>query len=124
LFREDFWTWTKESQHYNMYTTMTDIGFENVKHSMTFVESLSRCIENNVNKTIDYDILYDEKQRDHFLVKMMYILLVKRLESSWYSFHSTVGKILEHHQKALDKIKEYQNYEVSTKGNIRNIKTY
>ena len=63
LFREDFWTWTKESQHYNMYTTMTDIGFENVKHSMTFVESLSRRIENNVNKTIDYDILYDEKQK-------------------------------------------------------------
>jgi len=55
----------------------------------------------------DADILHDEKQRDHFLVKMMYILLVKRLESSWFSFQSTVEKILAHHQNALDKIKNY-----------------
>ena len=56
----------------------------------------------------DADILHDEKQRDHFLVKMMYILLVKRLESSWFSFQSTVEKILAHHQNALDRIKQYQ----------------
>jgi hypothetical protein len=56
----------------------------------------------------DTDILHDDKQRDHFLVKMMYILLVKRLESSWFSFQSTVEKILTHHQNALDIIKQYQ----------------
>ncbi|MEX2336345.1 MAG: helicase-related protein [Fulvivirga sp.] len=54
------------------------------------------------------DILHDERQRDRFLVKMMYILMVKRLESSWYSFYSTVEKIKDHHQNALDKIKSYQ----------------
>jgi ERCC4-related helicase len=54
------------------------------------------------------DILHDERQRDRFLVKMMYILMVKRLESSWYSFYSTVEKIKDHHQNALDKIKAYQ----------------
>lgn len=54
------------------------------------------------------DILHDERQRDHFLVKMLYILLVKRLESSWCSFQSTVEKILDHHQNALNKIKQYQ----------------
>lgn len=53
------------------------------------------------------DILHDEKQREHFLVKMMYILMVKRLESSWFSFYSTVEKIRDHHQNALDKIKRY-----------------
>jgi hypothetical protein len=52
--------------------------------------------------------LQDEKQRDRFLVKMMYILMVKRLESSWFSFYSTVEKIKNHHQNALDKIKSYQ----------------
>jgi superfamily II DNA or RNA helicase len=52
--------------------------------------------------------LQDEKQRDRFLVKMMYILMVKRLESSWFSFYSTVEKIKNHHQNALDKIKCYQ----------------
>lgn len=65
------------------------------------------------DKTEGKDVLYDERQRDRFLVKMMYILMVKRLESSWYSFDSTVGKIKDHHQNALDKIKAYQNGKVN-----------
>lgn len=56
----------------------------------------------------DTNVLHDERQRDRFLVKMMYILLVKRLESSWYSFNGTVKKIKDHHQNALNKIKAYQ----------------
>lgn len=60
------------------------------------------------------DVLHDERQRDRFLVKMMYILMVKRLESSWYSFDSTVGKIKDHHQNALDKIKAYQDGKVNS----------
>ena len=56
----------------------------------------------------EINVLQDEKQRDRFLVKMMYILMVKRLESSWFSFYSTVEKIKNHHQNALDKIKSYQ----------------
>ena len=59
-------------------------------------------------KNKNTDVLYDEKQRDHFLVKMLYILMVKRLESSWSSFYSTVKKIKDHHQNTLDKIKQYQ----------------
>jgi DNA or RNA helicases of superfamily II len=54
------------------------------------------------------DVIHDEKLRDRFLVKMMYILMVKRLESSWNSFFLTVEKIKEHHQNALDKIQAYQ----------------
>lgn len=60
----------------------------------------------------DKDVLHDEKQRDHFLVKMMYILLVKRLESSWFSFYSTVEKILEHHQNALERVRKYQENKI------------
>lgn len=59
-------------------------------------------------------VLEDEKMRDHFLVKMIYILMVKRLESSWFSFYSTVEKIRDHHQNALDKIKAYQGSKVNT----------
>lgn len=62
----------------------------------------------------DVNILHDEKQRDFFLVKMMYILMVKRLESSWCSFQSTVEKILAHHQNALDRIKQYQETKKET----------
>jgi hypothetical protein len=35
---------------------------------------------------------------------MMYILLVKRLESSWWSFKKTVENILKHHENALEKV--------------------
>lgn len=61
------------------------------------------------------DVLHDERQRDRFLVKMMYILMIKRLESSWYSFYFTVEKIKDHHQNALDKIKAYQEGKASSK---------
>jgi ERCC4-related helicase len=54
-------------------------------------------------------VLNDEKQREFFLVKMMNILLVKRLESSWIAFQSTVGNILAHHQNAYDRIQKYQD---------------
>ncbi len=60
------------------------------------------------NSGVKKDVLKDEKLRDRFLVKMIYILMVKRLESSWCSFYSTVEKIKDHHQNALDKIKVYQ----------------
>lgn len=56
----------------------------------------------------EISVLDDELQRDRFLVKMMYILMVKRLESSWFSFQSTIEKIQGHHQNALNKIDEYE----------------
>lgn len=59
-------------------------------------------------KGIGISVLDDEQQRDRFLVKMIYILMVKRLESSWSSFFNTVNKVLIHHQNALDRISKYQ----------------
>ena len=49
-------------------------------------------------------VLDDNMQREMFLVKMMYILLVKRLESSWNAFDLTVGNIYNQHKNALDKV--------------------
>ena len=54
------------------------------------------------------EVLKDDAQREHFLVKMMLILMLKRLESSWYSFDITVNRIYNHHKNALDKINDYQ----------------
>jgi ERCC4-related helicase len=54
------------------------------------------------------DVLKDEQQREHFLVKMMMILMLKRLESSWHSFMITVERIYNHHENALDLINNYQ----------------
>ncbi|PSJ71970.1 helicase [Sphingobacteriales bacterium UPWRP_1] len=52
-------------------------------------------------------VLQNQQQREKFLVKMMYILLMKRLESSWFSFKCTVDNILTHHANALDKVTQF-----------------
>ena len=52
-------------------------------------------------------VLEDPKQREKFLVKMMFILLMKRLESSWFSFKNTVENILNHHINALNKVNRF-----------------
>jgi len=54
------------------------------------------------------EVMEDNVQREFFLVKMMMILILKRLESSWYSFQITVGRIHKHHENALKKIAEYE----------------
>lgn len=60
------------------------------------------------------DVLKDDVQREHFLVKMMMILMLKRLESSWYSFNITVERIYNHHENALSKITLYQELKKDT----------
>ena len=50
----------------------------------------------------------DEVNRERFLVKMMGILFMKRLESSWYSLMSTIKKVLEVHEATLDKVKKFR----------------
>lgn len=52
-------------------------------------------------------VLEDERKRQEFLSKMMYILLVKRLESSWFSFYNTVNNILDHYENAISKVNLY-----------------
>ncbi len=97
----------------NIFVTPRQIGnfesFEELfEHFPPMLSGYQPSFYIDSEKTGDKNILYDEKQREFFLVKMMYILMVKRLESSWYSFYSTVGKIRDHHLNALNKIKTYQ----------------
>ena len=97
----------------NIFVTPKSLGnFENFEelfnHFPPMLSGYQPSFYLNIDDSEDKNILYDEKQREFFLVKMMYILLVKRLESSWFSFYSTVQKIKDHHQNALDKIKAYQ----------------
>lgn len=46
----------------------------------------------------------DDVFREEFLVKMMGILFMKRLESSWYSCMLTVKKVLDVHEETLAKV--------------------
>lgn len=95
----------------NLFVTPNELGnFESFEELFEHFPPMLSGYQPSFYVDIDEsekDVLHDERQRDKFLVKMMYILMVKRLESSWYSFYSTVEKIKDHHQNALDKIKSY-----------------
>jgi ERCC4-related helicase len=97
----------------NLFVTPREIGdYESFEELFTeFPERLSGYMPSlylDDNREVS-SILEDEKQREFFLVKMMYILMVKRLESSWLAFQTTVEKIRAHHQNVLDAIKDYQS---------------
>lgn len=51
----------------------------------------------------------DDINRERFLVKMMSILFMKRLESSWYSCKGTVKKVLDTHVETLDKVLNFKD---------------
>ena len=50
----------------------------------------------------------DNINRERFLVKMMSILFLKRLESSWYSCMTTIKKVLDIHEQTLNLVLEYE----------------
>ncbi len=51
----------------------------------------------------------DEVNRERYLAKMMGILFLKRLESSWFSLLTTVKNVLMFHEETLDRVKNFQN---------------
>jgi ERCC4-related helicase len=103
----------KKEEPQNIFVTPENIGklksfddiFEAIQIKMTayrpsaYIRSEREASEKQTVKAIEDDV-----KREGFLVKMMYILLVKRLESSWFSFKRTVENILAHHEKALEKV--------------------
>jgi len=100
----------KKQKPKNIFVTPKQIGnFENFEELFDHFPPMLSGYQPSfyIEQTKDVNLLHDERQRDRFLVKMLYILLVKRLESSWFSFYSTTQKILNHHQNALDKINIY-----------------
>lgn len=52
----------------------------------------------------------DNVNRERFLVKMMGILFMKRLESSWYSCMSTVKKVLDVHKNTLKLVVDFKEH--------------
>lgn len=51
--------------------------------------------------------LSDDTYREKFLVKMMAVLFMKRLESCWYSCLTTIEKVLRVHEETLDKVNAF-----------------
>ena len=57
----------------------------------------------------------DNVYREKYLVRMMIILFMKRLESSWYSCESTIEKVLNHHKNALNMVNEFLEHKKNGK---------
>ena len=55
----------------------------------------------------------DDVNRERFLVKMMGILFMKRLESSWHSCRTTIKKVLEVHEQTLAKVVAFKEQKAS-----------
>lgn len=63
----------------------------------------------NKKKGTKEDILKDNVNREFYLTKMIVILLIKRLESSWVALYKTLKRIAEQHVNVLAKIDNYIN---------------
>ena len=94
----------------NEYITPENLGelksFDDILYAISINLTAYRPAD-YINDIEPKNVLEDEKQRQKFLVKMMYILLIKRLESSWFSFKITVENILNHHINALNKVEQF-----------------
>ncbi len=55
----------------------------------------------------------DNVNREMFLVKMMGILFMKRLESSWFSCLKTVEKVLDVHERTLQMVVDFKEKKAS-----------
>jgi superfamily II DNA/RNA helicase len=110
----------KPEKPINKYVTPEEIGtvetFEELfKKFPPHLAVYSPYLYLKKDETENVDVLNDEWQRDAFLVKMMYILLVKRLESSWKAFYITLQKISDKTEAAFDAVKEYEAGKKSAK---------
>jgi hypothetical protein len=94
----------------NEYIAPKNIGnlktFDDILNALKVNMTAYRPSEYIAKKEVT-SVLDDAKLREGFLVKMMYILLIKRLESSWYSFKITLENILNHHENALNKVNRF-----------------
>lgn len=88
------------------YGSFTEL-FDNLPDKLTAYKPAYYIKDND--STNKNDVTKNEKQRDKALVKMMYMLLAKRFESSWKSFYDTVLKVQKYHQHIYDLIENYQN---------------
>lgn len=108
----------KKEDPENEYINPENIGnlktFEELLKAIETINLIAYMPHKYTQKITPESVLKDEVQREGFLIKMMYILLIKRLESSWYSLKSTVENIYLHHTNALQKVNNFINTKEDT----------
>lgn len=105
--------------HFGSYNTTEEIysAFENLNltayQPSLYLYENKKAAEKEASQDWDDDI-----NRERFLVKMMGILFMKRLESSWYSCLNTVKKVLDVHDKTLKMVLDYEEKKAGGKIDI------
>lgn len=97
--------------HFGEFKKAEDIykAFENLAltayQPSMYLHETPKAARKEAKKDWDNDIL-----REKFLVKMMSILFMKRLESSWFSCMITIKKVLEVHEHTLQLVLDYEQF--------------
>lgn len=106
----DYVKFPKKQKPQNLYITPSSIGnFQSFTELLAALpQKLSAYKPAMYIKRVKQNILFDEALRDKALVKMVSILLLKRLESSWSSFFDTIKKIHQYHVAVLEKCLDYK----------------
>ncbi len=84
-------------------------GFDELLKAIESIKLIAYIPHQYSEEAKPQSVLEDKVQREGFLVRMMYMLLMKRLESSWFSLKNTVTNIYDHHTSTLQKVNTYIN---------------
>ncbi|MGQ9863684.1 MAG: helicase-related protein [Bacteroidia bacterium] len=109
-FKEEL-NFPKKEKPDNKYISLSQIG--ELGSLSEILESLEN-IDLAIYRPADYmpakqvSVLKDDRQRQRYLTAMMYMLLVKRLESSWKAFQITLQNIFYYHERVLETIEAFQ----------------
>lgn len=102
----------KQNKPINIFKALSEIGdlatFEDIYDALMAPNMVAYQPSAYTEKpTEKVTAINDQRQREFFLCKMMLILFLKRLESSWVACKKTVEGVLAHHEKALEKVNAY-----------------
>ena len=96
----------------NLFVTINKLGnlngFLEIYQALT-ATNLSAYMPSFFTKPVKAKSAIDDKpQREFYLAKMLMVLFVKRLESSWFACRKTMQGVLDYHINTLQKIVDYQ----------------
>ncbi len=88
------------------YETIADVYEAMLKANLTAYQP-TQYMQAKVKTDKDWQ---DNTFREKFLVKMMAVLFMKRLESCWYSCLTTIDKVLRVHESTLEKVNAFLDH--------------
>lgn len=102
----------KQNKPKNIFKAMSEIGdlstFEEIYDALMAPNMVAYQPSAYTEKPKEkVTAINDQRQREFFLCKMMLILFLKRLESSWVACKMTVENVLSHHENALAKVNAF-----------------